>query len=234
MPYFPNIMSQLNPYLTSKAEGDDVCLQVEALGNEKLGNVVTGLVMKAAELVVQDDDSDVVLAALEGFQVICKEIGSRLKGWNSIRDLLIKTVKEVLENQKAKEEDDDEEDGSSKATMLGVIAESISGLGPNVQQFIPKLFPYLLKETGNEDPDIRNNALYCIGEMAYHSKEAMIPVTASEAIKVLEAALPTLRGILRKVLSLVRFFDEMWAYLKAKCDRHVTVPKSRRGRLLNI
>ncbi|BES88218.1 IBN_N [Nesidiocoris tenuis] len=197
-------------------------------GNEKLGNVVTGLVMKAAELVVQDDDSDVVLAALEGFQVICKEIGSRLKGWNSIRDLLIKTVKEVLENQtevqgwgdeededvdedvadfaasvipalanlmepnefselfsnmlgllesriKAKEEDDDEEDGSSKATMLGVIAESISGLGPNVQQFIPKLFPYLLKETGNEDPDIRNNALYCIGEMAYHSKEAMIP-----------------------------------------------------------
>lgn len=32
MPYFPNIMSQLNGYLSSKAEGDDIPLQVEAIG----------------------------------------------------------------------------------------------------------------------------------------------------------------------------------------------------------
>ncbi|KAF6208061.1 hypothetical protein GE061_016511 [Apolygus lucorum] len=201
--------------------------EADIQGDEKLKQVVANLVVKAAELITKDDDSEVVQAALEGYQLICKEIGVRLKGSDVIKETLVKTVKDVLNNKtevqgwgeedeeenevevgdtaayvipalanimdsnefadifssmldlldsrlKAKDDDEGSEE-YSKANTIGVIAESMPGLGVHVPKFIDKLFPYLLNESRNEDPDVRNNALFCIGEMAYHGKESMFP-----------------------------------------------------------
>ncbi|XP_046413500.1 importin-4-like isoform X1 [Neodiprion fabricii] len=71
---------------------------------------------------------------------------------------------------------------------IGTISECLSALGPTVANFVPQLLPRLLKLSTDPNAEVRNNAIYGIGELALHGKEAVYPrypeilQTLSEAI----------------------------------------------------
>jgi hypothetical protein len=55
------------------------------------------------------------------------------------------------------------------------LSESLEPLGPNIGQFVPQLLPLFLELSRDESDEVRNNAIYGIGEMALHGKEALFP-----------------------------------------------------------
>lgn len=56
---------------------------------------------------------------------------------------------------------------------MGTISDCFSGLKHTVAAFIPQLLPTLLKLTNDPSAEVRNNAIYGIGELAFHGKEAV-------------------------------------------------------------
>jgi hypothetical protein len=48
-------------------------------------------------------------------------------------------------------------------------------LGPRIGQFVPQLLPLFLQVSRDESDEVRNNAIFGIGEMALHGKEALFP-----------------------------------------------------------
>jgi vesicle coat complex subunit len=46
-------------------------------------------------------------------------------------------------------------------------------LGPKLGQFVPQLLPLFLELFKDESDEVRNNAVYGIGEMVLHGKEAL-------------------------------------------------------------
>ncbi|XP_014262329.1 importin-4-like [Cimex lectularius] len=78
--------------------------------------------------------------------------------------------KRIIENA-----DDDDSDDGRKANALGVIAECMPGLSGKISEYLPVLLPFLMHSINDADPDVRNNALFTIGEMAYHVKDDIVP-----------------------------------------------------------
>jgi hypothetical protein len=48
-------------------------------------------------------------------------------------------------------------------------------LGPRIGQFVPQLLPLFLQVSRDESDEVRNNAIFGIGEMVLHGKEALFP-----------------------------------------------------------
>jgi hypothetical protein len=48
-------------------------------------------------------------------------------------------------------------------------------LGPRLGQFVPQLLPLFLQVSRDESDEVRNNAIFGIGEMVLHGKEALFP-----------------------------------------------------------
>lgn len=80
----------------------------------------------------------------------------------------------VLHGNEDEDSDEDDEDSEgSRANAIGVLAECMAGLGVQLGSYISGLLPYLLGLTKDPDTNVRNNALFAIGEMALHGKEHM-------------------------------------------------------------
>ncbi|KAF7381213.1 hypothetical protein HZH68_016088 [Vespula germanica] len=62
---------------------------------------------------------------------------------------------------------------AQRSFAVGMISECFSGLEHAVAAFVPQLLPTFLKFTNDSNADVRNNAIFGIGELAFHGKEAV-------------------------------------------------------------
>ncbi|XP_048515338.1 importin-4-like isoform X2 [Athalia rosae] len=79
---------------------------------------------------------------------------------------------------------------AQRSFAIGTISECISALGPTVATFVPQLLPRLLKLAIDSDAEVRNNAIYGIGELALHGKDAVYP-HYPEILQTLSTAIMT-------------------------------------------
>ncbi|KAJ8865995.1 hypothetical protein PR048_033519 [Dryococelus australis] len=64
---------------------------------------------------------------------------------------------------------------AQRSFSVGTLAESLQALGPRVRQFIPQLLPLFLHMMKDESDEVRNNAIFGIGELVYCGQEALHP-----------------------------------------------------------
>lgn len=57
---------------------------------------------------------------------------------------------------------------AEKSFAVGTLAESIQGLGTASAQFVSRLFPVLLNNAREADPEVRSNAIFGLGVLAEH------------------------------------------------------------------
>uniref|UniRef100_A0A8I6ABI2 Importin 4 n=1 Tax=Rattus norvegicus TaxID=10116 RepID=A0A8I6ABI2_RAT len=57
---------------------------------------------------------------------------------------------------------------AEKSFAVGTLAESIQGLGAASAQFVSRLFPVLLNNAREADPEVRSNAIFGLGVLAEH------------------------------------------------------------------
>ncbi|CAG2066245.1 unnamed protein product, partial [Timema podura] len=65
---------------------------------------------------------------------------------------------------------------SQRSFSVGTLSECMEPLGPRVAQFVPQLLPLFLQLAKDESDEVRNNAIFGVGEMVLHGKEALYPV----------------------------------------------------------
>ncbi|KAJ4431592.1 hypothetical protein ANN_20191, partial [Periplaneta americana] len=58
---------------------------------------------------------------------------------------------------------------------VGTLSECMEPLGPRIGQFVPQLLPLFLQLSRDDSDEVRNNAIFGIGEMVLHGKEALFP-----------------------------------------------------------
>lgn len=58
---------------------------------------------------------------------------------------------------------------------VGTIAECMEALGPCAGHFVPELLPLVLQMSQDEHEEVRNNAIYGLGELVLHAKEVSYP-----------------------------------------------------------
>ncbi|XP_076749367.1 importin-4 [Xylocopa sonorina] len=64
---------------------------------------------------------------------------------------------------------------AQRSFAVGTISECFAGLKHRVSTFVFQLLPIFLKLTDDPSAEVRNNAIYGIGELALHGKEAVYP-----------------------------------------------------------
>lgn len=64
---------------------------------------------------------------------------------------------------------------SQRSFGVGTIAECMEALGPCSAQFVGELLPLILSMSQDEHEEVRNNAIYGLGELVLHAKEATYP-----------------------------------------------------------
>jgi HEAT repeat len=57
----------------------------------------------------------------------------------------------------------------------GLFADYAVGLGTTFSPYVEQVLPFVLKGTGDADPEVRRNCLYCIGTFLQHCTEATRP-----------------------------------------------------------
>ncbi|XP_032091692.1 importin-4 isoform X1 [Thamnophis elegans] len=62
---------------------------------------------------------------------------------------------------------------ADKSFAVGVIAETVQGLGGASSSFVPHLLPLLMGAARDEDQEVRSNAVFGLGVLAEHGREAM-------------------------------------------------------------
>ncbi|XP_069698314.1 importin-4-like [Periplaneta americana] len=70
---------------------------------------------------------------------------------------------------------------------VGTLSECMEPLGPRIGQFVPQLLPLFLQLSRDDSDEVRNNAIFGIGEMVLHGKEALFP-HYSEILQALSTA----------------------------------------------
>jgi len=65
---------------------------------------------------------------------------------------------------------------SQRSFGVGTIAECMEALGPCAAQFVGELLPMVLEMSQDEHQEVRNNAIYGLGEFVYYAKEATYPL----------------------------------------------------------
>jgi vesicle coat complex subunit len=58
---------------------------------------------------------------------------------------------------------------------VGTLSLLMEPLSSRIGQFLPQLLPLFLQAFTDEDPQVRYNAFYGIGEMVVHGKESLYP-----------------------------------------------------------
>ncbi|XP_059474979.1 importin-4-like [Neocloeon triangulifer] len=203
----------------------------------EVDDIILSIVPKAAELVHCDPDYNVVMASLEVYSDLLKELkGIVLKG-EGHKEAIINCVKAVLMNETEcqkqegqgndNDQEDDEDDGENDAEQdmalfeyasevlnplghampnddfgivfrnllpilinktkkkctagqrsfsTGIIAECMEPLGVGQIPLVAnQLLPLLLKLAQDKVPDVRNNSIFALGELAFHGKDALFP-----------------------------------------------------------
>jgi len=56
-------------------------------------------------------------------------------------------------------------------------------LGARIGQFVPQLLPLFLQLSKDESDEVRNNAIFGIGEMVLHGKHSLFPYPFTQYVK---------------------------------------------------
>nr|XP_056719335.1 importin-4 [Euleptes europaea] len=62
---------------------------------------------------------------------------------------------------------------SDKSFAVGMIAETIQGLGRSCIPFVPRLLPLLMEAARDQDTEVRSNAIFGLGVLVEHGGEVM-------------------------------------------------------------
>ncbi|XP_034941996.1 importin-4-like [Chelonus insularis] len=84
----------------------------------------------------------------------------------------------------------DNKSESQQSFAIGTLAECLSGLKHMTSTFVPLLFNLFKKMIRDSCPEVRNNAYYGLGELAFWGKDSMYPYY-SEILQLLAGALHT-------------------------------------------
>jgi hypothetical protein len=57
-------------------------------------------------------------------------------------------------------------------------------LGSRIGQFVPQLLPLFLQLSKDESDEVRNNAIFGIGEMVLHGKDSLFPYPFAQCVKM--------------------------------------------------
>nr|CAD7413649.1 unnamed protein product [Timema poppensis] len=170
------------------------------------------LIPKCSELIRMDEERGVVMAALDVYCDLLTEVKRPVLEGEGHRDAIINCIKDVMTyktecQDKEDEGSDDPEaeqdemliDGmlfdvqkkqctvSQRSFSVGTLSECMEPLGPRVAQFVPQLLPLFLQLAKDESDEVRNNAIFGVGEMVLHGKEALYPYFP-EILQALSAA----------------------------------------------
>lgn len=62
---------------------------------------------------------------------------------------------------------------------MGTVAEVIQGLGRASSPFVPRLMPLLMEAARDADLEVRSNAIFGLGVLAEHAREAVFEYPCS-------------------------------------------------------
>ncbi|XP_065340245.1 importin-4-like [Cloeon dipterum] len=259
---FPVVYSALNyPHESVKSAALSAAVQITINWSKiptpeaanEVNDILLSLVPKCAELIHFDPEYSVVMAALEVYSDLLKELKGVVLQGEGHQEAIINCITTVLNNEtecqkqegqgddeedELEEDDDDDENDAEQDMMLfeyasevlnplghampndefgfvfkkllptlinktkkkwtigqrsfstGVIAECMEPLGAaQIANFSGQLMPLLLKLAQDSVPDVRNNSIYAIGEMAYHGKDPIYRYYP-EILQTLSAVIP--------------------------------------------
>nr|CAD7264449.1 unnamed protein product [Timema shepardi] len=168
------------------------------------------LIPKCSELIRMDEERGVVMAALDVYCDLLTEVKRPVLEGEGHRDAIINCIKDVMtyktECQDKEDEGSDDPEAeqdemliecagnikkqctvSQRSFSVGTLSECMEPLGPRVAQFVPQLLPLFLQLAKDESDEVRNNAIFGVGEMVLHGKEALYPYFP-EILQALSAA----------------------------------------------
>ncbi|KAG8238816.1 hypothetical protein J437_LFUL010530, partial [Ladona fulva] len=64
---------------------------------------------------------------------------------------------------------------AQRSFSIGTISDTIASLSYRITGYVQVLLPLLLHASEDKNEDVRNNAIYGLGELAFHGKEAVEP-----------------------------------------------------------
>jgi importin-4 len=63
------------------------------------------------------------------------------------------------------------QEGTHRAAAMGVIAEVANHMGAGISASAPGLIKTVIKRLGDEDPEVRSNAAYAIGQLIFNAQD---------------------------------------------------------------
>ncbi|XP_067002902.2 importin-4 [Anabrus simplex] len=198
-------------------------------GKAALAKALSVFIPKCAELIRMDEERGVVMAALDAYSGLLKDVKSAVLEGEGHRDAIINCVKDVMTYKTECQDKEDDDLGTSedqeaeqdelliecagdivpnlgkamtpddfaqyfsvllplfahktkkhctvsqRSFSVGTLSESMEPLGPRIVQFVPRLLPLFLQLSRDESEEVRNNAIYGVGEMVLHGKDALYP-----------------------------------------------------------
>lgn len=64
---------------------------------------------------------------------------------------------------------------SQRSFGVGTVAECMEALGPCSARFVGELLPLILQMSQDEHEEVRNNAIFGLGELVLYAKDATYP-----------------------------------------------------------
>jgi hypothetical protein len=64
---------------------------------------------------------------------------------------------------------------AQKSFSIGTILEYLPVLKNQITTFVPELFPIFVKYTNDSCDEVRSNAIFGLGELAFYGKETVYP-----------------------------------------------------------
>ncbi|KAL7977766.1 hypothetical protein Chor_009715, partial [Crotalus horridus] len=170
--------------------------ETHAAAFQKLVSTLLPIYLKGAQ---EDHEREVVMAVLEVLAKVVKECKKEALPEPAHLTDLCRVVREVACQDNEEEEDDDDDEAEYDSMlieyageMIPILAEATGGdtfapyfagflpllinkmgLGGASSSFVPHLLPLLMGAARDEDQEVRSNAVFGLGVLAEHGKEAM-------------------------------------------------------------
>ncbi|KAG7158690.1 Importin-4-like [Homarus americanus] len=154
---------------------------------------------KLSELIRTDEERSVVMACLEAYAEVLKEVGAPVLVTQGHLEAIINCVKDVMQKktmcQDMADEASSEDEGEAEHDELlieyagevkkscsvaersfsfGTLAEAVEALGTASGQFVPQLLPLFQEGSRDEDDEVRSNSIYGLGVLGQHGGDAVM------------------------------------------------------------
>ncbi|KOX69401.1 Importin-4 [Melipona quadrifasciata] len=140
---------------------------------EAITNCITDIMLGKTQCQHHEEGESLDIEAEQDEELLVESAGDVLCNFGKVispedYELYFKTVLPMLLERLKKNESE-----GQRSFAVGTISECFSGLKHRVANFICQLLPLFLKLADDSSGEIRNNAIYGIGEMVLHGKDAV-------------------------------------------------------------